>query len=334
MARRRLYVFATIIVVGLLIGIFWLPNGGEQNAALDDEGLLEDIAQNLADKSGGLPALDFEKEPAARAKQLVAKARQEASVPEKYKLLVEAYRADQRGLWGGEAAAEIGDIYKGRNSTEQARQWYASAGRASLSARTAARVKRELAVLAAAAGVPAVRRIKFLTYKVQPGDSLWKIARRYATSIDAIRNANNLKRDMIRVGKTLRVPKGPFDALVTKRNHTLQLLQEGKPVKIYRVGLGKNNGTPVGSFVVTSKLVNPVWYSEEHGRIPHGDPRNVLGSRWIGFNGRVGIHGTRKREENSIGKNMSDGCVRMRDADVKELYGFLVEGKSKVTVVE
>jgi lipoprotein-anchoring transpeptidase ErfK/SrfK len=333
MARRRLYVFATIIVLGLLIGIFWLPNGGEQNAAMD-EGQLEDLAQNPADKSGGLPALDFEKEPAARAKQLVAKAQQETVVREKYKLLVEAYRADQRGLWGGHAAAEIGDIFKSRNSTELARQWYSSAERASLSARTAARVKRELAALTVAADVPAIRRIKFLTYKVQPGDSLWKIARRYATSIDAIKNANNLKRDMIRVGKKLRVPKGPFDALVTKRNHTLQLLQDGKPVKIYRVGLGKNNGTPVGSFVVTSKLVNPVWYSEEHGRIPHGDRRNVLGSRWMGFNGRVGIHGTRKTEENTIGKNMSDGCVRMRDADVKELYGFLVESKSKVTVVE
>jgi len=270
----------------------------------------------------------------SRAKGLVAKAAQEPKVQEKYKLLIEAYQADKNGRWGGEAAATIGDIHMQLKNTEQARQWYVVAGRAALSAETATSVKTKLAAITAARNMPAVSRIKLLTYKVQPGDSLWKIARRYATTIGAIKKANRLTRDMIRVGKRLKIPKGPFDALVTKSNHTLQLLQDGKPVKVYSVGLGKDNSTPAGSFVVTSKLVDPVWYSDEHGRIPHGDPRNVLGSRWIGFNGRIGVHGTRKSDEHSIGKNMSDGCVRMRDADVKELYNFLVEGKSKITVVD
>ena len=334
MARRRLYVFGTIIVVGLLIGIFCLPNGGEQNVPTEGNGPQEVVQIPGERPQQGLPPLDTGREPAGRAEALVGKARLETSLRAKHKLLTEAHKADPRGKWGGQAAAEVGDIYKRLNNPEQARQWYAAASRTPLPADTAVRVKAELAAAAADDNTPALSRIKFLTYKVQPGDSLWKIARRHATSIGAIKKANKLTRDMIRVGKVLRVPKGPFDALVSKSKHTLQLLQDGKPIKVYRVGLGKDNGTPTGSFIVNSKLVNPVWYSEEHGRIPYGDPRNVLGSRWIGFDGRVGIHGTRKSEESSIGKNMSDGCVRMRDADVKELYGFLVEGKSKITVVE
>jgi len=330
MARRRLYVFGGIIILGVIIGFFCLPDSGEQDAE-DPEGLQQDEVVRESEHRPLPPTVIGEGLP-SRAKGLVARAAQEPKPQEKYKLLIEAYQADTRGRWGGEAAAAIGDIHKRLKNTEQARQWYAAAGRAALSAETAAKVKAELAVITAGRNAPA--RIKMLTYKVQLGDSLWKIARRYATTIGAIKKANRLTRDMIRVGKKLKIPKGPFDALITKSNHTLQLLQDGKPVKVYSVGLGKDNSTPVGSFVVTSKLVDPVWYSEEHGRIPHGDPRNVLGNRWVGFNGRIGIHGTRKSDEHSIGKNMSDGCVRMRNADVKELYNFLVEGKSKITVVD
>ncbi|MFH1731439.1 MAG: L,D-transpeptidase family protein [Planctomycetota bacterium] len=331
MARRRLYVFGSIIILGVLIGIFCLPDSGEQDAD-NPEGPRQDEVVREQEHRPLLQAV-IGQEPPSRAKELVAKAAEEPKVQEKYKLLVEAYQADTKGCWGGEAAAMIGDIHLQLKNTEQARQWYVVAGRAALAAETAARVKAKLAAITPARNTDP-SRIKMLTYNVQPGDSLWKIARRYATTIDAIKKANGLTRDIIRVDKKLKIPKGPFDALVTKSDHSLQLLQDGKPVKVYSVGLGKDNGTAAGSFVVTSKLIDPVWYSEEHGRIPHGDPRNVLGSRWIGFNGRIGVHGTRKSDEHTIGKNMSDGCVRMRDADVKELYGFLVEGKSKITVVD
>lgn len=327
MARRRLYVFGGIIILGVLIGFFCLPKTGEQDA--EDP---EEVVRELEHRP--LPPVVIGEQLPSRAKALVAKAAQEPKVQRKYKLLIEAYQADTKGRWGGEAAATIGDIHMRLKNTEQARQWYVVAGRAALSAETATKVKAKLAAITAGRNPPAVSRIKMLTYKVQPGDSLWKIARRYATTIGAIKKANRLTRDMIRVGKKLRVPKGPFDARVTKSDHSLQLLQDGKPVKVYSVGLGKDNSTPTGSFVVTSKLVDPVWYSEEHGRIPHDDRRNILGSRWIGFNGRIGIHGTKKSDEHTIGKNMSDGCVRMRDADVKELYNFLVEGKSKISVVD
>ncbi len=332
MARRRLYVFAAIIILGVLVGIFCLPNGGEQQRD-PEEARDGTTALEKESEIGRLPQANMNKEPAERAKGLVEKAARESAPNERLKLLKAAHDADPSGRWGGEAALRIGDILARHQNTEQARRWYGLAIKASLPPAMAQNAKDRLAAIARQRQQP-VTRVKMLTYRVQPGDSLWKIARRHATTVGAIKKANRLTRDMIRVDARLKVPKGPFDVRVTKSAHTLVLLQDGKPVKVYAVGLGRDDATPAGSFVVTSKLEKPVWYSEEFGRVPNDDKRNVLGSRWIGFNGRIGIHGTRKEHEDTIGKNMSDGCVRMRDADVKEVYNFLVEHKSKVTVVE
>ncbi len=44
-------------------------------------------------------------------------------------------------------------------------------------------------------------------YKVQSGDTLEKIARREGSTVRAIKRANDLKKDLIRVGQTLKIPK-------------------------------------------------------------------------------------------------------------------------------
>ena len=74
-------------------------------------------------------------------------------------------------------------------------------------------------------------------------------------------------------------------------------------------------------FVVDNKLINPVWYSPD-GIYPFGDPKNVLGTRWIGFEDKeglygYGIHGT--TEPDSIGKEMSNGCILNRNFLIKEM---------------
>lgn len=44
------------------------------------------------------------------------------------------------------------------------------------------------------------------TYKVEPGDSLEKIARAHKVSVQALKDANQLSNDRIIVGKTLKIP--------------------------------------------------------------------------------------------------------------------------------
>ena len=45
-----------------------------------------------------------------------------------------------------------------------------------------------------------------IAYTVQPGDSLWRIARRFGTTVEAIKQANGLTSDTILVGQVLRIP--------------------------------------------------------------------------------------------------------------------------------
>jgi LysM repeat protein len=44
------------------------------------------------------------------------------------------------------------------------------------------------------------------TYTVQSGDNLYEIARRFGTTVSALKNANNLSSNMIRVGQVLNIP--------------------------------------------------------------------------------------------------------------------------------
>jgi len=170
-------------------------------------------------------------------------------------------------------------------------------------------------------------------YSVVPGDSLIKIARRYSTTVDLIKKANDLKSDLIFPGMKLKVQKVPFSIVVDKSQSTLTLFQGGAVIKVYMVSTGKNNSTPVGSFTIKDKLIDPVWYTQ--GAIVAADsPENVLGTRWMGLTTEepgYGIHGTIEPE--SIGYQRTEGCVRLINTEVEELFSMVPIG-TKVTVID
>lgn len=125
----------------------------------------------------------------------------------------------------------------------------------------------------------------------------------------------------------------PF-IIINKTVNQLAFIRNGKIEAVYPVATGVNTLlTPEGLFTVTVKAKNP-YYRKKN--IPGGTPNNPLGTRWIGFNakgtdGRVyGIHGT--NNPSLIGKYVSQGCVRMYNQDVEQLYEKVPIG-TKVVIV-
>ena len=169
-----------------------------------------------------------------------------------------------------------------------------------------------------------------VTYTVVAGDSLGKIARKHKTTVGLIKRINRLKGDTIRVGQRLKIVPGGFDIEVVKSKFLLTVFKDGVWVREFRVGLGKDGSTPVGEFVAGEKLTNPTYFGNGTP-IPFGDKKNnPLGTRWITIQGQYGIHGT--WEPDSIGKERSKGCVRMRNEDVEWLFDLVVRGESKIVI--
>ncbi len=168
-------------------------------------------------------------------------------------------------------------------------------------------------------------------YEVQKGDTLTKIAKKFNTTTELISKANRLSDANIKIGKKLKISKAKFSITVDKSQNILTLKADQDIVKTYRVSTGKDSCTPVGTFKVTNKLIDPPWYPSAGGMIPAKDPKNVLGSRWIGLSKQgYGIHGTIEPE--SIGKSVTEGCVRMKNAEVEELYSIIPVGTEVVIV--
>jgi len=229
------------------------------------------------------------------------------------------------------AALKLGAYYQQQKMVMKARDYYNRALKGKWSPAQDQMIRDRLTkmsndILMTPAQVP-----ETLAYTVKAGDSLSKIAKKYKITAALLKKINNLKTDLIRIDDQLKVIRGPFAAIVDKSDLTLTVTHGGKFFKQYAVGLGKNNSTPVGSFSVKTKLVDPDWYTPE-GVIPAGDPANILGTRWMGLRGKFGIHGTTEPE--SIGKYSSNGCIRMLNKDAEEVYNLLVRKHSKVTVRE
>ena len=101
----------------------------------------------------------------------------------------------------------------------------------------------------------------------------------------------------------------------------LMLFYDGDTkLAVYHLGVGKpNTPTPQGYYKILEKEINPSWIdpSDPEFEILSG-PDNPLGYRWMQIYGNYGIHGTNRPD--SIGHYVSNGCIRMNESDVEELY--------------
>ena len=184
-------------------------------------------------------------------------------------------------------------------------------------------------------------------YHTEAGEFPGAVAKKFDITPELFMSINKIPNEVsMRANRDYKVLKGPFHVIVHKKNFELDVYLGKYFVRSYAIGLGKNDSTPLGKFLVGDKLQNPPWYGteEDTGRrilVPYGDPRNPLGIRWIGLKALpdaggsktgYGIHGT--DDPQSIGKESSNGCVRMHNEQVTQVYDMLIITKSRVTVLE
>ena len=131
----------------------------------------------------------------------------------------------------------------------------------------------------------------------------------------------------------------PGTIIVDTPNKFLYLVEDGDKAMRYGIGVGRPGFTWSGVHSVTAKKEWPDWTPppEMLDRQP-GLPRfmpgglgNPLGARALYLGSTLyRIHGS--NEPWTIGTNVSSGCIRMRNADVEDLYDRVKVG-TKVVVM-
>ena len=183
-------------------------------------------------------------------------------------------------------------------------------------------------------------------YIIKHGDSLSRIARTLKTTVQALQRLNELSRtsSVIHPGDPLYYIEGLWSIKVSKSQYTLSLYLNDKLYRVYKVGVGRQDRTPVGVFEILNKSREPSWAPPGRDPLPYGHPDNIIGTRWMGLKPientdpyirGYGIHGT--VDPDSVGTPSSAGCVRLRNEQVEELFDFIPEPtaeKTRVVIVE
>jgi lipoprotein-anchoring transpeptidase ErfK/SrfK len=118
--------------------------------------------------------------------------------------------------------------------------------------------------------------------------------------------------------------------VVSIPDRQLALLEGDRVVKVYNVAVGAPiSPSPDGEFRIAQRLENPTYYKP--GVVIGPGKDNPLGPRWIGLDVKgFGIHGTNRAD--SIGKNASHGCIRLRNRDIEDLFARVQVG-DRVSVI-
>jgi lipoprotein-anchoring transpeptidase ErfK/SrfK len=137
-----------------------------------------------------------------------------------------------------------------------------------------------------------------------------------------------------------RMIRSGFYILINKTKYQLTVYHDGKIQKTYPIAIGKNTGdkkkvgdlrTPEGHFYINYIKDSSSWthdFKDGLGEIKGaygpwfislytGTDATFSKNRWTG----IAIHGTHDRT--SIGKNASEGCIRLYNENLLELYKMI-----------
>ena len=112
----------------------------------------------------------------------------------------------------------------------------------------------------------------------------------------------------------------------------ISVIRDGEKLGPWPVAIGDpRTPTPTGVFKVENKVTNPQYQSTKSGRVnPAIGVASPLGDRWIGFlqsgQNQFGIHGTPWPYWVNARAAVTNGCVRMLHAHVRQLFDVVEVG--------
>ena len=129
---------------------------------------------------------------------------------------------------------------------------------------------------------------------------------------------------------------------IVKSEYTLYVMKGDETIKKYFVAVGRNMGqkersgdnrTPEGSFEVSQIQDSTGWahdFKDGKGMIrgAYGPWFIRLKTPWKG----IGIHGT--HDPDSIGKDITEGCIRLKNSDLLDLKAKYITLSTKVLIVK
>jgi len=169
-----------------------------------------------------------------------------------------------------------------------------------------------------------------VAYTVKSGDTLSRLAVDYNTTVSAIKKANSMTSDNLRIGQKLQIPQSVWSIVIRRSDNRLILYTNNNLFKIYKIYPGSAIGDAcLGSFKIFSKQKDPVW-SVDGQKFPAGSPGNIIGPRWMSLKGTgananaagTAIHGTNRSGEPDSTPG-APGYFRMSNEDAKELYDLV-----------
>ena len=174
------------------------------------------------------------------------------------------------------------------------------------------------------------------------GAQMFAYAPQAQPQIEALDEDADIKEVRPELRRTLvdyRGKEAPGTIIVDTPNKFLYYVMGSGKAMRYGIGVGRDGFTWSGVHAISRKAEWPDWYPPQEmiarqpylPRMTAGGPGNPLGARAMYIGSTVyRIHGTNAPQ--TIGHNVSSGCIRMMNEDVIDLYSRVQVG-SKVVVL-
>jgi LysM repeat protein len=172
-------------------------------------------------------------------------------------------------------------------------------------------------------------------YTFQSGDNLGDVGRRFGMSVEYINMLRGRAPDdgLIHAGAALKVfnvKESGYLLHVDKSSFTCDLYIGGIFAKRYSIGHGApGSQTPSGTSHIHNRSPEPSWTPPGSSvMLPYGHPDHIIGRYWLGIDPQIGkaglgFHGYTGQGP-ATGGMYSNGCIRMQNDDMAEVYRILV----------